>query len=139
MLSGSSINIPETTTINQPITPVVVEIPQSSLQSNDVIDGILNKKIPKDHILRRVAFCESTMRQFAEDGSVLKGKVDPRDTGLFQINSYYHLETAKRKGMDIYTVEGNVDYAIDLYDREGVRPWNSSKPCWGKYLASNNI
>lgn len=131
--------MPENTTLNQPITPVVVEAPQSSLQSNEAVEDVLNKKLSKDHILRRVAFCESTMRQFAEDGSVLKGKVDPRDTGLFQVNSYYHLETAKHKGIDIFTIEGNVDYAIDLYDREGLRPWNSSKPCWGKHLVANNI
>ena len=129
--------MPQNTALNQPTAPVVVEAPQSSLQSNEIVENVLDKKLSKDHILRRVAFCESTMRQFAEDGSVLKGKVDPRDTGLFQINSYYHLETAQNKGIDIYTVEGNVDYALDLYDREGLRPWNSSKPCWGKYLATN--
>ncbi len=132
--------MPENAVQNQtPTAPVVVEAPQSSLQSNEIVEEVLNKKLPKDHILRRVAFCESTMRQFAENGSVLTGKVDPRDTGLFQINSYYHADTAKHKGMDLSTVEGNVDYAIDLYNREGTKPWNSSKPCWGKYVTVNNI
>lgn len=117
--------------------PVVVEAP-SSLNSNDDIDEVLtDRKIGKGHILSRIAFCESTKQQYGKNGSVLQGKVDSRDTGLFQINTKYHLKTAKSKGIDIYTIEGNVDYALYLYKTQGTRPWNSSKPCWGKYLAKN--
>ena len=137
MLSGSVATVPATAvTPNQTPTPVVVQAP-SSLNPNNGVESALNQKIPKGSILHRIAFCESAKRQFAQDGSVLKGRVDPRDTGIFQVNSYYHLETAKQKGIDIYTVEGNIDYALDLYNREGTTPWNSSKPCWGRYLATN--
>lgn len=123
---------------NQPVViQAVVQTPQSSLQTNEAAIELMKQKIPAGHIMRRIAFCESANRQFDNDGSVLRGRVDSRDMGMFQINSYYHGELAQRKGLDIATVEGNIDYAIDLYDREGTRPWNSSKPCWGTYLAAN--
>jgi len=76
-----------------------------------------------------VAFCESTYRQYDEDGETLKGKVDPRDRGLFQINEYYHLEASKRLGYDIYTTEGNIGYAKYLYEKSGLQPWSASFDC----------
>lgn len=53
-----------------------------------------------------------------------------RDIGRFQINDYYHTEAARRLGMDIYTEEGNTLYALRLYNTNGTKDWNASKPCW---------
>jgi len=80
----------------------------------------------------KIAYCESTHRQFDEDGSVLRGKANPQDVGVFQINEYYHLADSKKLGYDIHTQEGNIAYAMQLYKKQGSRPWNWSKPCWGK-------
>lgn len=85
------------------------------------------KDIP---IMQEIARCESTFRQ-TENGVVLKGIVDKRDTGAFQINTYYHLETAKKLGLDIYEINGNLAYARYLYETQGTQPWNASKGCWG--------
>lgn len=86
-------------------------------------------------IMTKVAWCESRNRQFEKDGTtVFRGKVNPDDVGVMQVNTYYHLETSKKLGMDIMTLEGNLAYAKRLYDREGTTPWNSSKPCWGKFV-----
>lgn len=86
-----------------------------------------------------IAFCESTYRQYddsrqAEDGTpvVLRGVHNPADVGLFQINETYHLEKSKELGFDIYTTEGNIDYALWLLENQGPTPWNWSKPCWSK-------
>ncbi|MES3004687.1 MAG: hypothetical protein V4690_01085 [Patescibacteria group bacterium] len=84
-------------------------------------------------IMIQIARCESTFRHLGKDGEVHRGKVNNKDVGVMQINEYYHLDTSKKKDYDIYTIEGNTAYARDLYEREGTRPWNSSKPCWGKY------
>ncbi len=66
-----------------------------------------------------------------EDGSTTTEKyLWSRDIGRFQINDYYHAETAKSLGMDIYTEEGNALYALVLYNNNGTRDWNPSKPCW---------
>ena len=92
------------------------------------------KDIP---IMIEVAKCESRFRQLDDDGEVHRGVVNNLDVGVMQINEFYHLDQAVKKNINIYTVEGNTTYARDLYEREGTRPWNSSKPCWGKYESQN--
>lgn len=96
------------------------------------------KDIP---IMIQVARCESTFRQLDDDGEIHRGRVNNADVGVMQINEYYHLETAEQKDLDIYTIEGNTAYARDLYERQGLQPWISSKPCWGKYVndGSNQV
>ncbi len=88
------------------------------------------KDIP---IMIEVARCESTFRHLDEDGDIHRGRVNKSDVGVMQINEYYHLDQAEKRNLDIHTIEGNTAYARDLYEREGTRPWSSSKPCWGKY------
>jgi hypothetical protein len=61
-------------------------------------------------IMARVAYCESTHTQFAAPGIVHRGKVNNKDVGIFQINEHYHLEDSKDMGIDIYSIEGNMDY-----------------------------
>lgn len=86
--------------------------------------------------LKRVCSCESTGKpnnepqQFEADGSVKKGKQNPLDTGMCQINLHYHQATAERMGLDLFTEEGNIEYANWLYAREGLTPWNWSRSCW---------
>lgn len=77
-----------------------------------------------------VARCESTFREFGKDGEVLRGKVNPLDRGIFQINETYHLRDSAKMGIDIYTIEGNIAYARYLYDTQGTKPWNWSRGCW---------
>jgi hypothetical protein len=88
-------------------------------------------------IMIQVAKCESRFRQLDKDGSIHRGVVNSADVGVMQINEFYHLDTAEKKDIDIYTLEGNTAYARDLYERQGTAPWISSKPCWGKYLSQS--
>ncbi len=78
----------------------------------------------------KVAYCESRFRQFDKDGSLFRGIVNSSDVGVMQINTYYHEKTAKKLGLDLSTIEGNLAYAKNLYEREGTTPWMSSSPCW---------
>ncbi len=80
----------------------------------------------------RIASCEGGLRQFNDDGSVLRGKQNNKDVGIFQINEKYHLAESIKRGIDIYSIDGNIDYALDLLKREGSKPWNWSKDCWNK-------
>jgi hypothetical protein len=82
-------------------------------------------------IMVKVARCESKFRQFDANDRPLAGAVNGDDTGVFQINKYWHLKESKRIGMDIETLQGNLEYAHRLYRREGTTPWNASKYCWG--------
>jgi hypothetical protein len=88
-------------------------------------------------ILAHIAACESRYRQLDKSGNVIRGEQNSSDVGVMQINEYYHLETAKKMGLDIYTIEGNVAYAKYLYDKEGAKPWMSSSPCWSKFNESS--
>lgn len=89
-------------------------------------------------IMVQVARCESTFRHTLADGSVLRGHVDNRDTGVMQINTYYHGDTAERLGLDLESIEDNMEYARYLYETQGTQPWSASRPCWGKTLAYAN-
>jgi hypothetical protein len=61
--------------------------------------------------------CESGFVHYKSDGTVIRGRVDNRDTGLAQINSYYHPEVESEN----FWV--NISYARELYDEQGVQPW----------------
>lgn len=122
---------------NTATTTSVVATP-STLAIGNTVEMAVREYFKDEPILIEIARCESTFKQFNADGSIRRGKVNDADVGVMQINEYYHLETAKKKGYDIYTLEGNMAYARDLYHREGAQPWSSSSPCWaaGAQIAS---
>lgn len=94
-------------------------------------EAVVKRQFAKEPVLISIAKCESGMRQFDEFGRVLK---NPRSsaTGVMQIMASVHRRSAMRLGYDIYTLEGNLGYAKKLYQREGTKPWNASRHCWGK-------
>lgn len=88
-------------------------------------------------VMIQVARCESTFRHTLADGSVLRGLVDNRDTGVMQINTGYHGVRAAELGLNLEDIYDNMAYARYLYEKQGVQPWNASRPCWGNTLAYN--
>ncbi len=83
-------------------------------------------------VMANVAFCESSYKQFNEDGTVMRGWMTPEDVGVMQINEGYHGERAKKAGIDLHTIEGNMKFARLLYNESGTKPWSASKSCWSK-------
>ena len=83
-------------------------------------------------ILAEIAKCESSFRQFDKNGKPLRGIVNDKDIGVMQINTYYHEEDAEKIGLNIYTLEGNLQFAKVLYGKYGDKPWVHSSPCWSK-------
>jgi hypothetical protein len=79
-----------------------------------------------------VAYCESRFTQYNADGSIHRGVVNPQDVGVMQINEKYHLETSINLGLDVHTLEGNLEYARYLYETQGTAPWEYSSHCWNK-------
>ncbi|MCX6713954.1 MAG: hypothetical protein NTV48_02510 [Candidatus Vogelbacteria bacterium] len=79
----------------------------------------------------RIAKCESNFQQYDENGNIVRGKVNPNDAGVFQINEKYHLRRSQGLNLDIHTTKGNIEYAMWLMKNEGNKHWNWSKPCWG--------
>ena len=90
------------------------------------------KDIP---VMIQVAKCESHFRHELSDGSILRGRVDPADTGVMQINKRYHESTAIKLGLDLENIHDNLAYARYLYEKQGTQPWSASSPCWSKTLA----
>ena len=88
-------------------------------------------------VMIEIARCESTFRHKLEDGSVLKGVVDPADTGVMQINKRYHEKTASAMNLDLNDINQNMEYARFLYETQGTQPWRASSPCWSRELAIN--
>ena len=86
-------------------------------------------------IMIQVARCESTFQHNLADGSVLRGRVDNRDTGVMQINTYYHGTTAEKLELDLEDIYDNMEYARYLYEKQGTQPWSASAPCWGRTIA----
>ena len=80
--------------------------------------------------MQDIAYCESRNRQFNPDGTVFRGKVNHDDVGVMQVNTNYHLDKATDLGLDLFTTEGNMEYARHLFEKEGTTPWLSSSKCW---------
>lgn len=109
-------------------TGVVLDIEARTYSNSDI--GYLLDYYKVDGQLREIAQCESGMRHYDFFGNVLLGRKNPKDTGLFQINTGYHLEASKEMGLDIFKLEGNIQYALWLYETGGTKFWSWSARCW---------
>ena len=86
-------------------------------------------------IMAEVARCESQFTHIdPRTGLVNRGRVNPKDVGVMQINQYYHETTAQHMGLELTTFEDNLTYARYLYEREGTQPWSASSACWNNSL-----
>lgn len=83
-------------------------------------------------VMAEIAKCESRFRHLGTNGKVLHGELTAEDTGVMQINTFFHEDTAKVLGFDLHTLDGNLAYAKWLYKKEGTAPWYSSSKCWQK-------
>ncbi len=104
------------------------------------LNGTDTEKIVRSYfsdipVMIQIARCESAFRHTLPDGSVLRGKIDPADTGVMQINARYHTEKAREMGLDLMDLKGNMAYARDLYERQGTKPWAASAACWSGTIA----
>ena len=130
----STIDVKSMTEDNPAYAVQAVSLSQS-MDSKSVIATPTTKDVVKDYfkdipILAKVAECESHFRQTDANGDVLRGVANQFDVGVMQINEKYHLERSKEMDMNIYTLDGNLEYARALYNQSGTAPWSASKPCW---------
>ncbi|MFT5849540.1 MAG: hypothetical protein ACI9H6_000349 [Patiriisocius sp.] len=116
----------------------IATIEEASTQVVTMLDteAVVREYFADIPVMIQVARCESTFRHTLADGTILRGFVDDRDTGVMQINLGYHGETADRMGLDMENIYDNMAYARDLYERSGTQPWSASAPCWSRTLAS---
>ncbi len=101
------------------------------LKNPETLGAYVREYYADSPILADIAWCESRMRHLDKEGNLFRGKVNPSDIGVMQINTYYHEATSTKMDIDLESLSGNLKYAQYLYEKEGTKPWNSSKPCWG--------
>lgn len=107
----------------------VYNTPQAPITEDSVIDEVWGEH---SYIGKAIAHCESGIQQ-SKNGVIVRNPITP-DVGTFQINVEYHGDMAKKMGLNIYTIEGNVKYAKYLFDKNGTRDWNASRHCWSKSI-----
>lgn len=83
-------------------------------------------------VLQRIAQCESQGQHWTKDGKVKRGKRNPHDLGLFQINTVVWQKKAEALGYDLRTPEGNEYMARYLFAHYGSVPWQTSAACWSR-------
>lgn len=128
-LANTNLNISNTVSANQ-----IAESVSTTTKELDV-ETYVEKYFSDIPVLVEVAKCESRFRQNDKNGNTLRGVANSYDRGVMQINELYHLDRSANLGYDILELSGNVAYARVLFEKEGLRPWNSSASCWKKSQA----
>ena len=85
-------------------------------------------KVGDYRTLAEVIQCESSWRQYAKDGSVLRSS---GNIGLGQINQLAHEQIYSALGLDPNDPIDNLTFTAYLYDKSGLAPWRKwSGWCW---------
>lgn len=104
-------------------------------QNPETMSAYVREYFADAPVMAEIARCESHFRHLGADGQILRGTVIPDDVGVMQINTRYHEKKAVSMGIDLYSLDGNLAYAKFLYETQGTKPWNASRPCWGTKVA----
>ena len=100
----------------------VVQPPQVVMVKDDTLPPVM----------QRIAQCESRGQHVTRHEKVIRGKRNPHDIRLFQINTVVWGKKAEELGYDIRTPEGNEQMARYLFAYYGSVPWQSSAACWNR-------
>jgi len=134
-LGGSSIPAPSPDIMDATQQTLPREDKKFLTEKNMTVEEYVKNYFSDIPVMVEVAKCESRFRQYDENGEVLRGVQNSLDRGVMQINEFYHNEDSEKLGFDILTIEGNTAYARYLFEKYGLRPWNSSSKCWGRSTA----
>ena len=121
-----------TPTIISEVSVTKVEEKKNSepIKSRQETEAYVKEYFKDVPILAEVARCESEFRHTDSKGNLIRGLVDNADVGVMQINERYHLKQAVALDINIHTIDGNLEYARQLYEKQGVYPWMASSACW---------
>jgi hypothetical protein len=85
-----------------------------------VIRRVAQEENFDQELLLIIAYCESRFKN-------IKGEIDNRDRGIFQINSQYNPSVSDDCAFDY---ECATKWAINEIKNGNIWKWNSSKQCW---------
>lgn len=128
--------IPSVVSVLAPYAPQKPVLSQKQALQGYLMEKVLSEGLEmRDYwILKRIANCESGFSHFAKNGKVLIGRQNKADTGIFQINTYFHKARAAELNLNLFDERQNIDYAINLYKKTGLKSWSASFKCW-KYIS----
>lgn len=117
------------------LQPIVNSQDREEVVENQTVVENTDKEIVENYfadapVMVEIARCESSFRHTNSNGEVLRGIANNKDVGIMQINEYFHLEKSVDLNIDIYSIEGNLEFARYLYEKQGTQPWKASKKCW---------
>lgn len=93
-----------------------IKIAQAKETNEQIFDRLTSGKYP---LLKKIGYCESGFR-------MVPNTQGSSAYGIFQI-----MKVHSWRG-DRYSVEGNIKIAIQLFNEQSTRPWESSRSCWGR-------
>src|SRR3990167_10830641 len=76
-------------------------------------------------LVSRIIACESSWNPLAYNHK-------SHDSGLMQINLYFHAKTAEAMNLDLSKTEDNIKYGLHLMKTNGTRDYLASAHCWNK-------
>ena len=110
------------------------ELSRTVMSERTAARTVSTTSLPADVVLPIIAQCESATGHYDRNGQVIENASG--DIGKYQINLPTHAERAEKLGIDLYSEEGNEEYARLLYKENGTRDWNASADCWAKQLVA---
>lgn len=123
------------------LAPVRSVLAQTTATSTDdpnaTVEAQVQSYFSDIPVMIAIAQCESSFRQFNQNGTPLLGG-DGDVVGVFQLDESSHANAAQSLGIDIDTTAGNLEYARFLYGFEGTTPWFSSYSCWHPLVAGTS-
>lgn len=107
----------------------------SKAMSQEQMKAYLTKRFHDIPELIAIARCESSFRHTLRDGTIIRGRKNPSDVGVMQINLDVHGKRLRKLKLDPLKLHDNVRYARILFQEKGTQPWRASQRCWGQKLA----
>jgi hypothetical protein len=130
--STASSTAPTATSTASSTIPAPVHIP--TLAESEATVRAYFSDIP---VMIAVAKCESSFREFNDNGTVMHGGYGNSMVGIYQIDPSVHRAKALSLGFNIDTIDGNIGYARYLYNHLGTTPWLSSFSCWNSAYSTS--
>lgn len=111
-----------------------VDAAEMPVYTGEVADYIREKFGRDADLMLEVAQCESGMQAYNWYNKWLGATKEQADqegyaVGVFMVYRKVHQHFTMDELLDYKT---NIDYAYQLYEANGVSPWEASRHCWGK-------
>lgn len=89
--------------------------------SPEALKSLIRHEFNGDEDMVKIAHCESGTRHFTKSGEVIRSHTN--DVGIMQINVATWEKTADQMGIDIYSLDGNIEMAKHVLKVQGKTAW----------------